>query len=121
AYFARVRSVNASGVSAYTTGVSATLQADLTAPQTASSLSGTLGSAGWYVSPVTVSLSATDSGTGVAQTLYSLDGGTAQTYNSPVLVSGQGTHSFLFHSIDAAGNVEADKNASVPAVNLFSD
>ncbi len=51
---------------------------DQTPPTTTISCNGTLGNHGWYISNVTVTLSAADNpgGSGVAQTKYSLDGGT---------------------------------------------
>ena len=47
---------------------------DTTPPTTSAALSGTAGTNGWYTSPVTVSLSATDSGSGVATTYYRIGG-----------------------------------------------
>jgi hypothetical protein len=53
----------------------------------------------------TVSLVATDSGSGVAETLYSLDGGVLTT-GTVVLATGDGTHTVQFWSVDNASNVE---------------
>ncbi len=81
---------------------------DTIAPVTAVSLSGTL-SGGIYISPVTVTLSASDSGSGVAATYYQIDGGALLTYAGPFSVSATGSHTVIFHSRDVAGNVESNK------------
>ncbi len=59
-----------------------------------------------------ITLTATDATSGVASTVYSLDGGPFQTYTAPVTVSRDGAHRVMFHSTDAAGNVEANQTAS---------
>jgi len=84
---------------------------DTIAPVTAASVSGTL-SGGIYISPVTVTLSASDSGSGVAATYYQVDGGATLTYAGPFAVSTTGTHNVVFYSKDIAGNVESNKSTS---------
>jgi len=79
---------------------------DTIAPVTTDTLSGTV-SSGVYVSSVKITLSATDSGSGVAAKYYSLDGASYATYSAPVTVSATGTHTLRFYSKDVAGNVEA--------------
>ncbi|HEY5541052.1 MAG TPA: cytochrome c3 family protein, partial [Coriobacteriia bacterium] len=54
----------------------------------------------------TVSLDATDTGSGVAETLYSLDGGVLST-GTVVTAAGDGTHTVQFWSVDNASNVES--------------
>jgi hypothetical protein len=62
---------------------------------------------GFYHDP-TVTLTADDGvGSGVALTEYDLDGSGWQTYSAPFQVTGDGDHTLLFRSTDAAGNVEA--------------
>jgi hypothetical protein len=57
---------------------------DTQAPQTQAQASGTQGNNGWYRSAVQVALSANDgTGSGVASTFYTVNGGTTQTYSSP--------------------------------------
>jgi hypothetical protein len=79
---------------------------DTVPPVTSATPSGTLGSAGWYVSPVTVTLSATDDFTAVT-TSYRLDGGAWTAYSSPIAVSSNGNHTLQYYSTDAAGNIES--------------
>ncbi len=86
---------------------------DTTAPTTTATLSGASGANGWYVSPVTVSLSADDGadGTGVSGIRYSVDGGlTWLDYTAPFTLSDDGTHFVLFGATDHAGNAEATKS-----------
>ena len=59
----------------------------------------------WTRGPVTVSLDATDTGSGVAATYYTL-GGTQYTYDGPFQVSGAGSREISYWSVDEAGNQE---------------
>jgi hypothetical protein len=79
---------------------------DATPPSTTASLIGTLGDNGWYVTPVSVSLTATDGASGVAGTSYRLDGETWTTYGGAVPVTGDGSHTVEFRATDNAGLVE---------------
>jgi hypothetical protein len=45
-------------------------------------------------------------GSGVASTVYSVDGGKAQNYTGSFTVTSDGIHTVTFHSTDVAGNVE---------------
>ncbi len=56
-----------------------------------------------------ISLLASDNLSGGAQTVYSLDGSTPQVYRAPFTVSATSKHTITCHSIDKAGNVEANK------------
>ena len=57
-----------------------------------------------YSDPVTVTIDATaDTGYTVANTYYKIDGGQQQNYSSPFTVSGSGTHSIEYWSVDNAG------------------
>ena len=60
----------------------------------------------YYGEAFDVTLGATDSGSGVAQTYYILDGGAQQT-GTIAPVAGEGAHTLQFWSVDKAGNVEA--------------
>ncbi|MCO8271636.1 ThuA domain-containing protein [Actinoplanes sp. TRM 88003] len=90
-----------------------TASADSTAPVTTAVVSGTPVD-GWLTGAATVTLTATDAGSGVASTEYQLDGATAWTaYTGPVAVSGDGGHEVRFRSTDRAGNVETAKSVAV--------
>ena len=62
--------------------------------------------------PAQVTLTATDATSGVASTVYQLDGATTKTYSGPFPVTGIGSHKVTFHSTDNAGNVESTETLS---------
>lgn len=64
------------------------------------------GDDGWYTSPVTVALTASDEdgGSGVASVEYAVDGGAPQPYTAPFAVTGDGPHTVTWTLSDAAGN-----------------
>ncbi len=72
----------------------------------------------WHRSPVTITFSASDNGPGVPTTQYKLDGastwrdGTSVTVAAPSDGSNDGIHTVTYRSIDAAGNVEPDRQCS---------
>ncbi|MDF2670011.1 MAG: hypothetical protein K0R67_2317 [Paenibacillus sp.] len=69
---------------------------------------------GWYVNPVTVTLTAADQLSGVTESVYSLDnGGTWQSYTNPILLDQDGQYTISYRSADLAGNVEAVKTISI--------
>jgi PKD repeat protein len=80
---------------------------DTTPPVTTAFLSPAANANGWHKTSVSVTLSASDAGSGVAHTYYMLDGGAAQTYSGAFTVSAEGTHTVEFWSVDNAGNLEA--------------
>ena len=86
---------------------------DTTPPVTTDTPSGTTGNNGWYVSPVSVTLSATDDLSGVAATSYSLDGDSHTTYSTPFTITGDGNHTLTFNSTDNAGNQEVSNTRHI--------
>ena len=64
---------------------------------------------------VTVHLSPNDGGSGVTSTVYTVDGGPQQTGTTVVIpaAGNDGTHTIVYHSTDAAGNVESSHTAQV--------
>jgi len=87
---------------------------DDTNPTTNISLAGTL-VRGWYNTPVTVTLSATDgAGVGVDRTRYTVDGGgPLHTYGAPFVVTGDSaTHLVVYWSEDKLANTESAKSKS---------
>jgi len=85
------------------------IKLDKSAPVSAISLEGALGDNGWYVSDVVVTLSATDSVSGVQITEYSLDNLNWSTYSAPFTVSDEGDFLVYCRSTDHAGNMETAK------------
>ena len=65
-----------------------------------------------YISPVEVTLTATDDNSGVDYTKYKVDTGNWTTYVAPFTVSDDGTHIVYFYSVDKVGNTEAEKSTS---------
>jgi len=65
-----------------------------------------------YISNVTVTLNATDTGTGVNYTMYKLDGGAWTPYATPFIVTDNGTHTVSYYSVDNAGNTEIPSNST---------
>ncbi|MES2351468.1 MAG: discoidin domain-containing protein [Pseudomonadota bacterium] len=80
---------------------------DTTAPVTQANVPGvTVGTV------TTVTLSATDVGSGVQATYYTIDGGAKQTGTS-IAVPADGAHTLAYWSVDWAGNVEQQHTATV--------
>lgn len=79
---------------------------DTTAPVCAAVVTGESGRDGWYISAVTVALSAEDNegGSGVAEILYALDGVTWSSYSAPIVIAAQGTTPVSYCAEDSAGN-----------------
>jgi len=84
------------------------VQIDTQAPTSSIACGGTICSSGWY-GPVSVSLSATDTQSGVATIRYTLDGSdptaSSATYSAPFTVST--TTTVKYRAWDDAGNIEA--------------
>ena len=63
--------------------------------------------------PATVTLAATDDQSGVATTTYQIDDQAPQTYDGPIVITGEGSHKVTFYSTDAVGNQEAPQSGYV--------
>jgi cytochrome c len=87
-------------------------ETDTVAPVTSASFAEP-GTGGWHTGDVAVALSAADEGSGVDRIEWSLDGGEWTAYGEPVVIEGDGEHTLLYRAVDKAGNVEADKAATV--------
>ncbi len=83
-----------------------TIIVDTTPPITTVTLSGIEGNNGWYQSPVSVALNATDNLTAVDYMMYRLDDGAWKQYNETIYVTMEGMHNLSFYSVDTAGNNE---------------
>ena len=76
---------------------------DFTPPHTNIAATGTLGLNNWYTSNVTVRFSATDTGSGVKNTLYSLNSGASWNIfasTSPLVVSVEGSTTIQYYSLE---------------------
>ncbi|MGN7764168.1 OmpL47-type beta-barrel domain-containing protein [Paenibacillus sp. 22594] len=68
------------------------------------------GEQGWYISPVSMTLTAAEAGGTVTGAVYSVDNGTAwSTYTGPVTFNEDGQYSVAYYSTDAAGGAEYPK------------
>ena len=107
------------------TSATSRIVVDLTPPVTTATVTGTLGTNGWWKSgsPTLLILTAVDNLSGVAATYFRLDGGPVTLYTGPMTLA-DGRHSIRFWSADGAGNVETVKTITVkvdhglPAVTI---
>lgn len=86
-------------------GISVDLSAPVTTPSGIPS--------GWSRTPVTVSLAAVDSISGVAGTYYAIGSGSAQPYTDPFTVSAEGETVVTYWSVDNLGHAEEPHEARV--------
>ncbi|NIR96364.1 MAG: hypothetical protein GWO08_22835, partial [Gammaproteobacteria bacterium] len=100
---------------------------DITPPVTSIKLDGQAGNDNWYVTPVEITLTATDDLAGVQGINYRIDGGTWQIYQAPLTLVDEGITNFEFRSIDQAGNVEPTQQRQIkidtrsPLVDTWTD
>ncbi|MET0416161.1 MAG: plastocyanin/azurin family copper-binding protein [Actinoplanes sp.] len=103
--------------------------ADTTPPTVTAQAAGTRDGDGNYVGTATVTVAATDSGSGVDTVEYDLDGAGFRAYTAPVPVTAVGSHTVRYRATDKAGNASAvgslafqvvapapDEDATPPAV-----
>lgn len=86
-------------------------EGDTTPPETNCTLEGEM-SGGNYTSPVKVTLTAVDLGSGVNYTKYKVDAGEWTTYTGSFNITEEGNHTIAFYSEDNAGNIETEKTAT---------
>jgi hypothetical protein len=88
---------------------------DSTPPLTAALFDPALpeGENGWDRTVVTVTLSTRDGQSGVADTVYQVNGEGWQSYTTSLVVTVQGTTTVGYYSVDVAGNVEGVQTATV--------
>ncbi|MGY1737167.1 OmpL47-type beta-barrel domain-containing protein [Geodermatophilus sp. SYSU D00684] len=102
-----------------TAGAPLTLRVDTTAPAT-TVINPISPDSGWFVtSGIPVAFTATDGGSGVAATYYTIDGGDPQTYGEPFTADlSTGTHTIAYWSVDVAGNEEARGTTNTVVVRV---
>jgi len=93
---------------------------DKTPPETSASALGTVGSNGWYISDVLITLSCTDAVSGcneMVDTNYCIDQSNSCTPNTPYsgqfIMTAEGTNYVRFSSVDRAGNQESPNSLEV--------
>lgn len=88
-------------------------------PVTTASVAPAPNAQGAYSNPVTVTLSATAaSGFNIAATYYNVDGKATQTYSAPFAVSGAGTHTVKYWSVDNIGVYEITNTLTIKIASL---
>lgn len=102
-----------------TAGAELTVRIDTTAPST-TVINPLSPESGWFVtSGIPVAFQASDGGSGVAATYYTIDGGSRHTYGEPFTADlSDGTHTIAFWSVDIAGNTEERSSTNTLSVNV---
>jgi putative lipoic acid-binding regulatory protein len=97
------------------------VEQDTTPPVVTGAVTGTQDSDGNYVGKATVTVTATDAGSGVATVEYQVDGGAWSAYTTPVEVATNGAHTVGYRATDAAGNVSAVGTSTFTVVPQSGD
>ncbi|WP_367319557.1 family 16 glycoside hydrolase [Streptomyces sp. HUAS ZL42] len=90
---------------------------DTTAPETSATVSGERNPDGAYVDMATVTVTASDTGSGVNTIEYAVDSGSWQPYTMPVMVHQLGSHTVRYRATDKAGNAAAEKSVAFTVVS----
>ncbi|MEU0410738.1 family 16 glycoside hydrolase [Streptomyces griseorubiginosus] len=89
---------------------------DTTPPDTSATVTGERNPDGTYTDMATVTVSASDTGSGVNTIEYALNDGSWQPYTMPVMVHQVGSHTVRYRATDKAGNVAAEKSVRFTVV-----
>ncbi|MET7613613.1 family 16 glycoside hydrolase [Streptomyces seoulensis] len=90
---------------------------DTTAPETSATVSGEKDADGNYLTMATVTVTASDTGSGVNTIEYALGAdGAWQAYTAPVMVHAVGSHTVRYRATDKAGNAAAEKSVAFKVV-----
>ena len=92
-----------------------TIKIDKTKPSTSHTIepSSPNGKNGWYISNVTISLSANDAISGINKILYRINNGSWNEYSQQIKITEGGEYVIEYYSIDNAGNEESVKKINV--------
>ncbi|MFC7303523.1 OmpL47-type beta-barrel domain-containing protein [Streptomyces monticola] len=83
---------------------------DTTPPETSATVTGEKNDQGQYVGMATVTVAASDAGSGVNKVEYAVgDSGAWQAYTAPVMFHDPGTYKVRYRATDKAGNAAAEK------------
>ncbi|MFG1669477.1 OmpL47-type beta-barrel domain-containing protein [Streptomyces sp. Y7] len=115
-YRALDKAGNVSAEKSVTFTVVAPQSDDTTAPATSATVTGEQNPDGTYVAMATVTVSASDTGSGVNTIEYAIGSGAWQPYTAPVMVHEVGSHTVRYRATDKAGNVAAEKNVQFTVV-----
>lgn len=87
---------------------------DLAPPVTTVSLDGVRHASGWFTTPVTATLAATDENSGIARTEYRFGVNASWgLYTAPIFISVDGSSVLRYRSSDRVGHTEAEKTESI--------
>jgi plastocyanin len=89
---------------------------DTTPPTVTAAVSGTQDGDGNYVGLATVTVTASDEGSGVDTVQYAVDGGAWIAYTDPVRITAAGAHTVRFRATDKAGNAAAEQSVTFTVV-----
>lgn len=90
---------------------------DSTAPETSATVSGEKDAQGAYLGMATVTVTASDTGSGVNTIEYAVGAdGAWQPYTAPVMVHEVGAHTVRYRATDKAGNAAAEKSVDFTVV-----
>ena len=90
---------------------------DTTPPTVTASVDGDRDENGAYIGSATVTLTATDTESGVATVEYSRDGGAFAVYTAPITVTGAGQHTVQYRATDVAGNTASPQSVAFAVVD----
>lgn len=90
---------------------------DTTAPETSATVAGQKNADGAYIDMATVTVTASDTGSGVNSIEYAIGSGAWQVYTGPVMVHQVGTHTVRYRATDKAGNAAAEKSVTFTVVS----
>ncbi|MFE2642738.1 OmpL47-type beta-barrel domain-containing protein [Streptomyces nigra] len=120
-YRALDKAGNVSAEKSVTFTVVAPQSDDTTPPETSATVSGDKDADGAYIGMATVTVSASDTGSGVNGVEYALGDGAWQPYTAPVMVHEPGEHVVRYRAADKAGNVAPAKDVRFTVVPAPED
>ncbi len=89
------------------------IRIDTVPPTSQATIDGAPAPTGWYVQPVTVTITASDDRSGVAGVRYRLDQSNWITA-TVIPISSDGNHTLEYQAVDVAGNVQAVQSLPIP-------
>jgi plastocyanin len=120
-YRATDNSGNTSEIGSVTFTVAEPAPDDTTAPEVSAEITGDQDADGNYIGSATVTLDASDEGSGVFALRYSLDGGSFTPYNEPLVITEPGEHTVLYRATDNSGNASEDGSVTFSVIASDSD